>query len=104
MKWARFMKRHGYQVEDTGVEYDPFMTLAAQAQAGGQPTASISYNIGTAIDFGQVKCGVNITIHCPQNEKAIDMAAELAFRKGVELANDGASHLGLPTLPTLEDT
>ena len=98
------MKWHGYQVEDTGVEYDPFATLAAQAQAAGQSTASVSYNVGTSMEFGAVKVGVNITLHCPQTEKALDMAGELAFRKGVELTNDGASHLGMPALPTLEDT
>jgi len=97
------MRRHGYQVEDSGVEYDPFATLAAQAQASGMPTSSLTYNLGTALQYGEVKCGLSITIHCPQNEKLIDMAAELAFRKGVELTNDGASHLGIPLLPVPED-
>lgn len=97
------MKRHGYQVEDSGVEYDPFSTLAAQAQASGLPTSAITFNLGTAAEYGEVKCGLSITLHCPQTESHINMAAELAFRKGVELVNDGASHLGLSPLPVPEE-
>lgn len=98
MRWTRLLKRYGYQVEETGAEYDPFALLAAQSQASGTPNCTISYNLGTSREYGEVRCGVNITIHCPQNESSINMAAELAFRKGVELTNDGASHLGIPGL------
>jgi hypothetical protein len=46
---------------------------------------------------------VNVSIECPQGESYINTAAECAFRKAHELANDGASLLGVPGLPPIED-
>lgn len=105
MKWQGLFKRYGYQFDIAGAEYDPFQTLAAQAQQAGLPVINVNCNVGAAREYGEVKCGFSVTVACPQTEKNIDMAGEMAFRKAVELTNDAASHLGLPQLPAIpEDT
>jgi hypothetical protein len=59
--------------------------------------------MGVAEEYGAVKCGFTVNINCPQNEKSIDMAAEMVFRKALELTNDAASQLGLPSLPPFQE-
>jgi hypothetical protein len=102
MQWNRLLKRYGYQVDETGVEWDPFTILATQAQGGGGG-AKVSYTTGTSKEYGEIKCSVTVTVACPQTEAGINMAGEIAFRKAVELMNDGASHLGLPPVPPIQE-
>jgi len=103
VKWQGLFKRYDYSFEVAGAAYDPFQTLAAQATAQGLPVININCNLGTALKYGEVKCGFSVTVACPQSEKNIDMAGEMAFRKAVELTNDAASHLGLPLLPAIPE-
>jgi len=98
MKWKRILQQHGYTVEQEGGDVDPFLFLAQQAKASGLPTAAIEYK--TSLDYGKVSCVV--TIQCPQDECSINLAGELAFRKSLELTNDGASQIGEPPLPSTE--
>lgn len=95
-------RRHGHQVEE-GVEYDPFAFLALQAQQRGEPVADITATTYNGVDYNQVGCRISVTIHCPQDEKSIDMASEMAFRKALELTNAGASQLEIPPLPAFEE-
>jgi len=98
------LKRAGYVVEEVaGVEYDPFMMLAQQAQQQGLPISHLNCHMGTSREYGETKCGFSVSVSYPQTEKNIDMAAEMAFRKALELTNDAASHLGLPPLPAYEE-
>lgn len=97
------LERHGYVVEFPGASIDPLAMLAAHAQASGIPVAHVTFNVGSSLEYGAVKCSVSVTLACPQTEQALNTATETAFRKAVELVNDGASHLGLPLLPTVED-
>lgn len=104
MRWSRLLKRYGYQVDDNGAELDPFLTLNAQASLGGTKPASVTYSVGISREYGEVKCQASVTLVCPQHESAINMAGELAYRKAVELVNDGASSLGMQLIEPLEDT
>jgi hypothetical protein len=100
MKWQLFLERHGVQGLQQGVDYDPFALLAQQAQA---PAANVHVSVGSNLEYGAVKCTVSVTLSCPQNEKCIEMAGELAFRKAVELHNSGAEAMDIPLLPTVTD-
>lgn len=103
MKWNKMLERNGYVVNDAGASIDPFAMLAAHAQAAGLPVAHVTFNVSSSLEYGTIKCGASVTVTCPQTEQAMNTAAEAAFRKAVELVNDGASHLELPLLPGVED-
>ncbi len=93
------LKRAGYEVtEVAGSSYDPFQMLATAAQQRGLPTSSISCNMATSGEYGAPKVGFTVNIHCPQDERSMNMAAEMVFRKALELTNDGASQIGAPML------
>lgn len=95
MKWTQVLQRHGYEVEiREGTDIDPFLWLAQQAQARGEPVAQISFR--TSLDFGKASC--TVTINCPQDERSLNTAGELAFRKAHELTNDAASIIGEPPM------
>jgi hypothetical protein len=95
MKWTRVLERHGYEVQqEEGTDIDPFLWLAQQAQARGEPVAQVSYR--TSLDFAKAAC--TVTISCPQDERSINVAGELVFRKAHELTNDGAAIIGEPPL------
>jgi hypothetical protein len=97
MKWKSFWQRHGYApVENEGVLPDPFAALAAQAKQQGEPTVAINGRLDNGIDYGQTKCGFSATIHCPQDEKSMDMAAELVFRKTHEWVTAASQQLEIP--------
>ena len=89
--------RHGLISQETGQAYDPFY-IASQHATGSPPHATISFRVGSSLPYGEAKVEVSVTIHCAQQEKSIDLAAETAFRKALELVNDGASHVGVPLL------
>jgi hypothetical protein len=77
-----------------GVEVDPFYHLKSVVTVEGSegiPNASVSVTTGRAIEYGEVKCSTTVRIVCPQEEKWIDLAGELAFTKSLELTNDGMS-------------
>jgi hypothetical protein len=95
--WNRVLQRNGYPVADSG-HFDPFSFLADKADSVGH-SAKLSY--GVKVGYGEVL--VNVTLSCPQNEQDINLAGELAFRKAHELANDGASLLGLNPLPPIDE-
>ncbi len=101
MKWTRTLQRHGVTSAQEGIEIDPFSMCAMLADE--KRRAEIEYNLGTATEYGQARCGVVVRIVCPQSESAINLAAEIAFRKALELVNDGASHIGTPLLPPFEE-
>lgn len=92
-------RRYGHHQVEEGVEYDPFAFLAQQAQARGEPVADVTATPFNGTDYNQVGCRISVTIRCPQDEKSIDMAGEIAFRKALELTNAAASQLEIPPLP-----
>lgn len=97
MNWARVLQRQGWSVPqiDSGTVLDPFSMLAQ-----GETKARIGVGI-KAGGYGEVF--VNVSIECPQTEVHMNLAGEVAFRKAVELANDGASHIGVAGYPPLEE-
>ena len=103
MKWSSYWKRHGYAVEHNGVIPDPFTALAAQAVRDGLPTTNIHCHLDNGIDYGQTKVGFSATITCPQDEKSMDMAAELVFRKSHEWVTSASSQLEIPPPPPFEE-
>lgn len=98
MNWERMLVRQGWLQQETGTYYDPFDLLAKQAKDKGLPYATLSFRMGSSLPYGESKCEVSVTIHCSQDERSINLAAETAFRKAIELVNDGASHVGVPLL------
>ncbi len=98
MKWERLLQRYGIQEEQTGQAVDPFFLLVQQAKAAGIPTAGVTVQTTCGSDFGQVKVVVSVHLNCVQHEGSLNMAGELAFRKALELTNDGARILGIPQL------
>lgn len=94
MNWTRVMQQQGWQVVDNGTVIDPFSFLAQ-----GETKARLSIGV-KAGGYGEVF--VNVSIECPQTEAHMNLAAEVAFRKAVEIANDGADKVGVAGLPPLE--
>lgn len=103
MKWSKLLKRHGFpDVYQNGEEVDPFSMLCAAND--GKPLATISYTTKTNHpDYGAVSCGLHVSIHCPQDERSLNLAAELCFRKTLELFNPAAAAVGSPQLPKLPE-
>lgn len=98
MKWTRTLQRRGWISHETGENIDPFAQLGSMV-TGAAAKARVTYTMGTSREYGEVKCGCTVAIDCPQNEPSIDLAGELAYRKALELTNDGASQLEIPRLP-----
>lgn len=100
MNWTRVYERHGVIVgTDSGNVMDPFTFLAFGDTSTVRAKIQVS---GHASDpeYSRTRVGVVVEIQCPQTEQHMNLAAESAFRKMVEFVNDGASHLGIPPLPT----
>jgi len=94
MNWNRVLERHGYRFEQELLN----MTVPPTRPAGtqkGEPPAHISLTATNGGDFGQLKVTAMVSITCSQDERSINLAAEIAFRKVIELVNDGSSHVGL---------
>jgi len=77
---------------------EPFSTLAYHASASPNP-ARVTVNVGSGVDYNQVKVSVTINVVCPQREDFIQLAAESAFLKALEMVNEASATLGIPTLP-----
>jgi hypothetical protein len=58
------------------------------------PHAQVGVNVGTSLNFGDLKIDVSVTLTCDQNEGAIDEAARVALEKGHELMNVGLTAHG----------
>lgn len=99
MNWSLVIRRHGYESEErSGMEPDPFQMLYAK----GEAPVPVGFTIKTNHpDYGAVSCQLHITIHCPQDERSINLAAEVCFRKAVELFNVAAPAVGAPAVPPL---
>lgn len=59
------------------------------------PHAQVGVNVGTSLNFGDMKIDVSVTLTCDQNEGAMDETARLALEKGHELMNIGLKEHGL---------
>jgi len=94
MKWQRTIKRLEALSTDEGHENDPFSTLAAE-----KGSARVSGTISRSLDFGEVKCGVTVTINCPQSDPHISIAAGICLRKAIELVNGGMKIMGIKITP-----
>jgi len=83
-------------IVDEGLMADPFSLLHEE------DGASVSCTVGRAHpEFSRVKCSFTVSLRCPQTEVLINKAGEIAFKKALELTNDGMSHLA-PELPEIE--
>lgn len=96
MNYTRVLENDEEVTMDEGLMADPFSFLYAENGAG------LSCTVGRAHpEYSRVKCSVTVSLKCPQAEALINKAGELAFRKALELVNDGMSHLA-PELPAVE--
>jgi hypothetical protein len=100
MQWERVMTKFGWSQTTHGAEpFTPLARLAEAARAEQRPISRVSMTVGTSAEFGSIKCSCTITVECPQDEGAISLAGEVVFMKALELVNDSANYLGIPTLP-----
>ena len=59
----------------------------------GDGAARVSVTTGYSHDYGSIKCSVNISLACDQNEATIDRAADMALDKAAQLADIGMTQL-----------
>ena len=97
MKWEQVLQKMDQISHKEGIEQDPF---ARMIPAEANHSARVSSTVGRSLEYGEIKCSSTVTIDCPQREAYIDMAGEIAFRKALELANDGMSELA-PGIPRI---
>lgn len=95
MNWERTIERYPEVQQDQGTAPDPFDYLRRQAVGEGLPHSELEYNTHMSLDLDGkwVKCSVTLRIACPQTERHIDVAGEVAFMKTYELMSDGLSHM-----------
>ena len=98
MRWEVINQKLDQLEHTEGIEYDPFQRMLVATKEGAG--ARISSTVGRAVEYGEIKCSATVTIDCPQRESYIDLASEIAFRKALELANDGMSVL-VPGIPRI---
>jgi hypothetical protein len=98
MNWQSVIEKLGQIQLHEGVERDPFMHLAYLSGIEQVRSARVSMTVARAIEYGEIKCSATISIDCPQKEAYIDLASEVAFKKALELVNDGMTQFGLPRI------
>ncbi len=106
MKWSRILQRQGFTpTAENGEEIDPFLMLITNAVQENRPPATISYSVkSNHPDYAIVGCQVHVSIHCPQDERSMNLAAEICFRKAIELFNPAAATIGSPQLPQMPES
>ena len=103
MKWRRVLQRHGMTQQELaeGWDEDPFAMLAHCAD---QVHSTISFSAKSAHpEYGIANVQVHVSIGCPQDERNMNLAAELCFRKVIELLNPAAASIGVPQLPQMPE-
>lgn len=100
MNWERTIERYPEVLVDQGVDPDPFDYLHKQVLGDQEPRlhAELEYSARKSIpinggDNGWATCEVKVRIVCPQTERHINVAGEIAFIKAAELVHDGLSHM-----------
>lgn len=84
--WSlRVENRDGTVTEQEGA-LDSFTELI------GNGLAKVSMSTTFGIDYASVKVTSSVTVTCNQDESTINIAAERAFMKTLELARDGMTH------------
>lgn len=104
MRWRKILERHGLSQQELaeGWDNDPFAMLAHCAD---QAHSTISFSAKSSHpDYGIVSCQIHVTVQCPQDERSINLAAELCFRKAIELLNPAAMSIGAPPLPQMPES
>lgn len=86
------------EIEEILFINDPFLALATDAEKYDVRAMRISATASTSTDYGQQKLTVTVSGPCAPREAAINMAGEVALLKSIELVNNAARALGLPTL------
>lgn len=101
MEWSRIFEKYGQVWNDSGSEPDPFSHLSRGSTV--PPESQVEMQVSRSADLGNgwVKCQATVRVTCPQDEKSINMAGEVAFLKALEGVNDGMSFLA-PGLPPIE--
>lgn len=61
--------------------------------------ARVNMGVSESLEFGAVKVSASVTLTCDQNEKKINKAGELAFKKSLELVMDGFREYGVKAGP-----
>lgn len=92
MKWSRTMKKLDELSVHEGTEEDDIFgalgAAAARAKTKGLPIAWVTTDISQALDHGFVKCGLSVSVSCPQTEEYINATAGACLRRSIERANE----------------
>lgn len=90
-KWSLTVEKQGQVVSHKEGALDPFTQLITTPVPAS--AAKVSYGYGASKPYGEEKVNCTVTISCDQTEAAINEAGYLAFRKVVELVNEGIQAL-----------
>lgn len=102
MHWHYVLEREGRIVEEREGELpepaDPFTRIIPLQS---QTVATISANVQRSLEYGSLKCSFTVTVHCAQDQRSLDYAAQLAFVTATRYVNNGMAILvpGLDPLP-----
>jgi hypothetical protein len=104
--WHYTITQDGNVIQDQeGYMPDPFGYLVQQVenttQFTGTDPAKISCTVQQSLQYGELKCSFTITISCPQNQAAMDFAAQHAFIQATHYVNNGMRFLA-PGLQPLQ--
>lgn len=90
MKWEGLIRKLEEATQSIGTEPDPFEQLGRSSNNPLlAPTASVSSTFKRAMPYSELVVSFTVTINCPQGERFLDIAGQLAYEKARELANDG---------------
>lgn len=90
MNWEGIIQKINAARQVVGFEPDPFEMLNAPSDNPLlAPTATVSSTFRRSAQYSEVVVSFTVTIHCPQTERFLNLAGEVAYEKARELANDG---------------
>lgn len=91
MNWEGVIQQLNEAREIIGFEPDPFEQLGRSSDNNPMlaPTASVSSTVRRAMPYSEFVVSFTVTLRCPQGERFLNLAGQLAYEKAKELVNDG---------------
>lgn len=88
MRWELVEQKINEIVTNAGAEFDPFERMAYWS-GESKHESRIAMTVKRSLGYGEFSVSATVSMSCPQNERFIDLAAEVAYTKALELVNDG---------------
>lgn len=93
MRWTRTTEWGNTIFTDEGTmdprDVDLLINANRACNDGADHTAAVSATAQRSAEYGEVKCSVTVTLHCPQTGAWLDYTAKTAFKAALEYCNDG---------------